>query len=416
MKVVWIVFVILLPFLGVFVYIISQGHHMAERDMKQAQASQAQFDDYVKSVAGGGAASEIEKANALLASGAITQAEFDELSARRWRPRRHDSDGGPATARRPHSNALIANAVAKPSVVTTPTHLPPFAKASGIIVSASIVGIAPPANARTNATTEGEAESKRPNPARAASPETATIPTHSSSTRELRQPDALRPAVAATASGRLERKTAASIATLTVPPSQQGETEDGGLGDPVEHGAEDDRERRPAGARAFHVLALGAAQAVDDGVAERVDRAAREQPRRDVAEDARGVERLLDELERHRAEEDARAEAHHEPEDEPVHRDAERERRADEERGAREGPPPERLEHRLGGGLRCHGLGRRPLGRRADLGDPCSVRLRHLEDDDLERRGDRHRDERAEHAEERAEQRDAEDDEERRRC
>ena len=79
-KVIWILFVILLPFLGVFVYIITQSHHMAERDMQQAQASQAQFDDYVKSVAGGGgAASEIEKANALLSSGAITQAEFDEI-------------------------------------------------------------------------------------------------------------------------------------------------------------------------------------------------------------------------------------------------------------------------------------------------------------------------------------------------
>ena len=79
-KVIWILFVILLPFLGVFVYIISQGHHMAERDMKQAQASQAQFDDYVKTVAGsGGPAAEIEKANALLSSGAITQAEFDEI-------------------------------------------------------------------------------------------------------------------------------------------------------------------------------------------------------------------------------------------------------------------------------------------------------------------------------------------------
>ena len=82
MKVVWILFVILLPFLGVFVYIISQGHHMAERDMKQAQASQAQFDDYVKTVAGGGAAAEIEKANALLSSGAITQAEFDAIKAK----------------------------------------------------------------------------------------------------------------------------------------------------------------------------------------------------------------------------------------------------------------------------------------------------------------------------------------------
>jgi hypothetical protein len=79
-KVLWIIFVILLPFLGVFVYIITQSHHMAERDMKQAAAAQAQFDEHVKSVAGsGGPAAEIEKANALLSSGAITQAEFDEL-------------------------------------------------------------------------------------------------------------------------------------------------------------------------------------------------------------------------------------------------------------------------------------------------------------------------------------------------
>ena len=79
-KVLWIVLVILVPFLGVFIYIVTQSHHMAERDMKQAQASQAQFDDYVKTVAGsGGTAAEIEKANALLSSGAITQAEFDEI-------------------------------------------------------------------------------------------------------------------------------------------------------------------------------------------------------------------------------------------------------------------------------------------------------------------------------------------------
>jgi len=79
-KVLWIVLVILVPFLGVFIYIVTQSHHMAERDMKQAQASQAQFDDYVKTVAGsGGPAAEIEKANALLSSGAITQAEFDEI-------------------------------------------------------------------------------------------------------------------------------------------------------------------------------------------------------------------------------------------------------------------------------------------------------------------------------------------------
>jgi hypothetical protein len=80
-KVIWILFVILLPFLGVFVYIITQSHHMAERDMKQAQASQAQFDDYVRSVSGG-SADEIAKAKQLLDSGAITQAEFDAIKAK----------------------------------------------------------------------------------------------------------------------------------------------------------------------------------------------------------------------------------------------------------------------------------------------------------------------------------------------
>ena len=82
-KVVWIIFVILLPFLGVFVYLISQGHGMAERNEKQLRTQQAHMDDYVRSVAGGGgAAAEIEKAKALLDSGAISQAEFDSIKAK----------------------------------------------------------------------------------------------------------------------------------------------------------------------------------------------------------------------------------------------------------------------------------------------------------------------------------------------
>jgi putative oligomerization/nucleic acid binding protein/phospholipase D-like protein len=80
-KTLWILFVILLPFLGVFVYLIAEGREMADRDMQHAQASQQQFDSYVKSVAGG-SASEIEKAKQLLDSGAITQAEFDSLKAK----------------------------------------------------------------------------------------------------------------------------------------------------------------------------------------------------------------------------------------------------------------------------------------------------------------------------------------------
>ncbi len=82
-KTLWVIFVIVLPYLGVFVYLITQGRHMAERNAKDQQAAQAQLDDRIRTVAGsgngGGAASEIEKANQLLSSGAITQAEFDAI-------------------------------------------------------------------------------------------------------------------------------------------------------------------------------------------------------------------------------------------------------------------------------------------------------------------------------------------------
>ena len=79
-KVLWMIIVILLPFLGVFIYLITQGSHMAERDMRQAKAAQGEFDDYVKSVASSGSpAAEIERAQGLLSSGAISQAEFDQI-------------------------------------------------------------------------------------------------------------------------------------------------------------------------------------------------------------------------------------------------------------------------------------------------------------------------------------------------
>lgn len=82
-KVLWIIFVIVLPFLGVFVYLIAEHEGMTERSMKQAEAAQQATDAYIKSVAGGGsAATEIEKAKGLLDSGAITQAEFDAIKAK----------------------------------------------------------------------------------------------------------------------------------------------------------------------------------------------------------------------------------------------------------------------------------------------------------------------------------------------
>jgi hypothetical protein len=82
-KAAWLIFVIVLPFLGVLIYLIANGSGMAKRDMEHAQAARAEFDDYVRSTAGsGGAAAEIDKAQQLLDSGAITQAEFDTIKAK----------------------------------------------------------------------------------------------------------------------------------------------------------------------------------------------------------------------------------------------------------------------------------------------------------------------------------------------
>ena len=76
----WFIFTLVLPFLGVFIYVVSQNDGMSQRNLERAQAQRAQMDDYVRSTAGsGGAAAEIEKAKQLLDSGAITQPEFDAL-------------------------------------------------------------------------------------------------------------------------------------------------------------------------------------------------------------------------------------------------------------------------------------------------------------------------------------------------
>ena len=79
-KTLWIIFVICLPFLGVFVYLIANNDGMVERSVQQMQAQQQQMDDYVRTTAGsGGAANQIAEGKKLLDSGAITQAEFDAL-------------------------------------------------------------------------------------------------------------------------------------------------------------------------------------------------------------------------------------------------------------------------------------------------------------------------------------------------
>src|SRR5262249_27143598 len=79
----WIIFVIITPFLGGFVYLIAEEKGMTQRPVGRGAAQQAQMDDYVRSVAAsGGAAEQIEKAKGLLDSGTITQSEFDSIKAK----------------------------------------------------------------------------------------------------------------------------------------------------------------------------------------------------------------------------------------------------------------------------------------------------------------------------------------------
>jgi general stress protein CsbA len=83
-KAAWVVFLIVLPFLGALVYVIAEGKEMTERRVHDAAAAQARFDDRVRAVAAtsGGSAAEIERAKQLLDSGAITQQEFDQLKVK----------------------------------------------------------------------------------------------------------------------------------------------------------------------------------------------------------------------------------------------------------------------------------------------------------------------------------------------
>ena len=79
-KAAWSVLIIVLPFLGVFIYLITQGSGMAERKAADMRAGQAAIDDRIRSVAAtGGATDEIARAKELLDSGAIDQAEFEQL-------------------------------------------------------------------------------------------------------------------------------------------------------------------------------------------------------------------------------------------------------------------------------------------------------------------------------------------------
>lgn len=81
----WVLFVILIPWLGILVYLIARGRGMQERQMEQVIQLQRTQAEYIKSVAGSsptGAADQIVSAKGLLDSGAITQAEFEQIKAK----------------------------------------------------------------------------------------------------------------------------------------------------------------------------------------------------------------------------------------------------------------------------------------------------------------------------------------------
>lgn len=83
-KVLWLIFIILVPFLGVFVYIIARGSSMAERDMAQAQAADQAFQAYVRDAAGsgGGSADQLDKLAGLRDRGVISDEEFAAQKAK----------------------------------------------------------------------------------------------------------------------------------------------------------------------------------------------------------------------------------------------------------------------------------------------------------------------------------------------
>jgi len=81
-KALWVLFLVFLPFLAAFIYLIARGRSMNERRVAEMKDAQAAQNSYIREVAGSSPTAEIESAKKLLDSGAITQAEFDGLKAK----------------------------------------------------------------------------------------------------------------------------------------------------------------------------------------------------------------------------------------------------------------------------------------------------------------------------------------------
>ena len=81
-KVVWILFLVFVPFLGVLVYLIARGKGMAERSMERARARREATDAYIRSVASASPSEEISKATALRDSGTISADEYERIKSK----------------------------------------------------------------------------------------------------------------------------------------------------------------------------------------------------------------------------------------------------------------------------------------------------------------------------------------------
>jgi hypothetical protein len=81
-KALWVLFLVFLPFLAAFIYLIARGRSMNERRVAEMKDAQAAQNSYIREVAGSSPTAEIESAKKLLDSGTITQAEFDGLKAK----------------------------------------------------------------------------------------------------------------------------------------------------------------------------------------------------------------------------------------------------------------------------------------------------------------------------------------------
>jgi hypothetical protein len=82
-KALWLIFLLFVPFIGAFIYVIANGEGMAERRQRDIDTQKADVDQYIRETAGsGGPAAEIDRAQKLLDNGTITQAEFDVIKAK----------------------------------------------------------------------------------------------------------------------------------------------------------------------------------------------------------------------------------------------------------------------------------------------------------------------------------------------